>query len=46
MGSLHYCSDIEITGGEIEDCAGQCMNGGMCMNGECRCRVGFEGRYC
>lgn len=42
------CADIEITNGlsAKEDCAGQCMNGGQCLNGHCICRKGFEGEYC
>lgn len=45
-GKLYMCSDISITSGKIDDCAGQCMNGGMCLNGKCNCRKGFEGNFC
>lgn len=40
------CADIEILGGDIEDCSGQCMNGGMCVNGGCQCRKGYTGNFC
>lgn len=45
-GTLNYCSDIEILSGKIEDCSGQCVNGGMCMNGNCQCRKGYQGKFC
>lgn len=45
-GKHHMCSDIEITNGKLDDCSGQCMNGGQCLNGECLCRKGFEGNFC
>jgi hypothetical protein len=31
---------------EVEECAGKCQGGGICMNGECRCRKGTSGAYC
>ena len=40
------CADVEITNGKIDDCSGQCMNGGQCHNGGCICRKGFEGNFC
>ena len=40
------CADIELMSGKIEDCSGQCMNGGVCLNGKCSCRKGFTGDYC
>jgi len=40
------CADVEILGGDVEDCSGQCMNGGMCVNGGCQCRKGFTGNFC
>lgn len=45
-GKLYMCSDIELLNGVIEDCSGQCMNGGMCLNGACNCRKGFTGTFC
>jgi len=45
-GNLFQCADIQLLGGKIEDCSGQCMNGGVCLNGECQCRNGFEGNFC
>jgi hypothetical protein len=29
------CADIQLLNGKIEDCSGQCMNGGVCINGVC-----------
>lgn len=46
LGKMYMCADIEITNGLKEDCAGQCMNGGQCINGACVCRKGFEGTFC
>lgn len=43
---MHLCSDILIIDKEIEECAGKCQNGGICANGECRCRKGYSGYYC
>lgn len=40
------CTDIELLNGKIEDCSGQCMNGGVCLNGGCECRKGFSGNFC
>ena len=44
------CSDVEVLGGKVADCSGQCMNGGVCMTVEgesqCVCRKGFEGNFC
>jgi hypothetical protein len=40
------CSDVRILRDNIPDCSGQCMNGGACLNGQCKCRKGFEGDYC
>ncbi len=45
-GKQFHCADIEILGGDIEDCSGQCMNGGMCVNGGGPCRKGFTGNFC
>jgi hypothetical protein len=45
-GKQFHCADIEILGGDIEDCSGQCMNGGMCVNGGCQCRKGYTGNFC
>ena len=48
VGKMYMCADIEITNGvnSKEDCSGQCMNGGQCLNGKCVCRKGFEGTFC
>jgi len=45
-GKHFMCADIEILGGDVEDCPGQCMNGGMCVNGGCQCRKGYSGAFC
>ena len=45
-GRQYMCSDIQILNGKIEDCSGQCMHGGVCMNGQCDCRQGFSGKFC
>jgi len=42
----HYCADVEVIGTEVEECAGLCQGGGVCMNGECKCRKGTSGFYC
>ncbi len=42
----HYCGDIQVIDKEAEECAGKCQNGGVCMNGECKCRKGTTGAYC
>ena len=46
-GKLNMCADISILSGDkIKDCSGQCSNGGICLNGECECRKGFQGKFC
>lgn len=31
----------------IDDCAGiECLNGGLCLDGNCHCPYGFEGKNC
>lgn len=45
-GKQYYCADIEIIGGEVPDCYGQCLNGGICQNGACVCAAGFSGSNC
>lgn len=42
----HYCADVQVIDKEAEECSGKCENGGICMNGECRCRKGTSGNYC
>ena len=42
----HYCADVTVIDRELEECAGKCLGGGICMNGECRCRKGTYGAYC
>ena len=32
-GKLYHCADIEVLGSQVEECAGHCMNGGVCLNG-------------
>lgn len=36
------CDKLNI----VEDCAGKCNNGGICINGECKCKSGYNGNYC
>lgn len=43
---MHFCSDLQIIDKEIEECAGKCQNGGVCQNGDCKCRKGYSGSYC
>jgi hypothetical protein len=43
---MHFCADIQIIDKEIEECVGKCQNGGVCANGECKCRKGYSGTYC
>ena len=45
-GRQHMCADIQILSGSIEDCSGQCVNGAVCMNGQCNCRPGYSGTFC
>ena len=34
-GKQFMCADIQVLGGEIADCSGQCTNGAVCMMGQC-----------
>ena len=43
---MHICADVTIIDKEVEECAGKCQNGGICLNGECKCRKGYTGPYC
>ena len=45
-GKQYMCSDIALMSGKISDCSGQCMNGGVCLNGKCECRKGYSGDFC
>ena len=48
---IHQCADIVILEKSTESyvatgCVGKCANGGVCQNGECVCREGFQGEFC
>ena len=40
------CADVQVIEREVEECVGKCQGGGVCMNGECRCRKGYSGAFC
>lgn len=42
----HRCAEVQVIEKEVEECVGKCKNGGVCMNGECKCRKGYSGSYC
>ena len=35
-----------MSSNDIEECSGKCLNGGVCVNGECVCRTNFYGDLC
>ena len=41
-----FCAVIYSSCQKDATCAGFCMNGGTCVNGECRCVSGFTGLQC
>lgn len=43
---IHQCADFLMAKNEIEECSGKCLNGGVCVNGECACRTNFSGEFC
>ncbi len=46
-GALHQCADLIIEEKvQVEDCGGNCLNGGVCQNGECKCRSNYSGQFC
>jgi hypothetical protein len=45
-GEIHQCADLILASSTLEDCGGKCQNGGVCVNGECKCRDNYEGNYC
>lgn len=45
-GKQFMCAEVAISGNEAEDCAGRCLNGGVCSNGVCKCRSSFSGSNC
>jgi len=46
VGTVYSCSDLMIIGNKIENCLSKCLNGGACVNGECKCKKGFKGSFC
>ena len=45
-GKINTCADISVSGAEVSECFGKCMNGGICSNGACLCSEEFEGSNC
>lgn len=45
-GTFYQCVDLEISAGQKSACFGKCKNGGVCVNDQCECIVGFTGLYC
>lgn len=45
-GDQYRCVDFESVSGEVPECFGQCLNGGICRNGACVCDDGFSGSNC
>ena len=43
---IHQCADFLMSSKDIEECSGKCLNGGVCVNGECVCRTNFYGDLC
>jgi EGF-like domain len=43
---IHQCADFLMSNKDIEECSGKCLNGGVCVNGECVCRTSFYGDLC
>jgi hypothetical protein len=43
---IHQCADFLMSSKDIEECSGKCLNGGVCVNGECMCRTNFYGDLC
>jgi len=35
-----------MAAGYVEECSGKCQNGGVCVNGACKCRSSFYGEHC
>jgi hypothetical protein len=35
-----------VSGAEVAECFGKCMNGGICSNGGCICSDDYEGSNC
>lgn len=46
VGMFYQCVDLEIFAGVRSSCFGKCHNGGVCVNDQCECVVGFIGLYC
>lgn len=45
-GVFYQCVDLEIYAGARSSCFGKCHNGGVCVNEQCECVVGYSGLYC
>ena len=44
---VEYCCVIIIAyKTHLAKCAGECLNGGQCVNGVCRCLSGWSGNFC
>ena len=47
QGVYFQCADIEVAFfASVEQCAGRCKNGGVCVSNQCKCTVGFYGDFC
>lgn len=45
-GKIETCADVFISGAQMPECFGKCLNGGICSNGLCSCPDNFEGTNC
>lgn len=45
-GKINTCADVSVSGAEVSECFGKCLNGGICSNGACSCAEDFEGSNC
>lgn len=45
-GSFYQCSEIQVKPSNLLSCLSKCLNGGVCQDGSCVCKLGYTGQFC
>lgn len=44
--TYYACTDAAILGNQTKECPGECLNGGVCVDGTCLCVKSYYGELC